>query len=751
MTIKKLNTIFLLIFFFLFSFISVGYSALSQQLTISGDVAYEHFEPTLYNVLKREAKKGTYAKEYTGSHQDSMAGVGSEKIYHWYAANSTESAVIKDKNNVIFANHCWQMMRTTDTGGVKLLYNGEVENNQCLSTRGNHVGYDSRASQNLASNYWYGTSYTYDSSNQTFQLSGNTELVTWNATTGPGLVGKYTCKNTSVSGTCSTLYYVEKYLSATNGSLLSLNSSSHYSQFGTLQFNSASNSPAYVGYMYGDVYASSSTSNTSRYYGSSVSWNGTNYTLVNPIQTSNQTDISTHHYTCYSDGSMSSCSTIAYVFYMTSSTIYFVKLENGVTTINQVLNNMFTKNTNNSIMKNGVEAWYKKYLLSYDNYIEDTIFCGDRSFENIAGWDDTGAGNMAYPLRFINYSSESDFSCPNVTDQFSVSNYSAQLSYKVGLAIRPEIEKIKNKTAYITGQPFFLFSPGDYRIFTTYQNAEMILFSAAGSTGGYAVDNIYGVKPAIALKPGTEFVSGDGSMANPYVVDASPPAAPQSFSTDSWSTIIYAVRSGNTSAYHVGDTKTVDMGSLGTHTLRIANTSTPSECSTSGFSQTACGFVLEFVDIISNQKLNSTTNTNVGGWPATNGRTYVNSTIYNALPADLRNGIINTTVVSGHGSTSGETNFTSTDKLYLLSVAELSSNNSVDTAASQSRMLDYYSANNNNNSRIKKYNNTAAYWWNRTPGNNNSTFYTVSGAGYAGSNSQGANISTGVSPAFRIG
>ena len=53
-----------------------------------------------------------------------------------------------------------------------------------------------------------------------------------------------------------------------------------------------------------------------------------------------------------------------------------------------------------------------------------------------------------------------------------------------------------------------------------------------------------------------------------------------SFSTDSWDTIVSAVKSGDTSVYKVGDTKEIDMGTYGTHTLRVANTSTPSECST---------------------------------------------------------------------------------------------------------------------------------------------------------------------------
>ena len=186
---------------------------------------------------------------------------------------------------------------------------------------------------------------------------------------------------------------------------------------------------------------------------------------------------------------------------------------------------------------------------------------------------------------------------------------------------------------------------------------------------------------------------------------------PVSFADDSWSTIVAAVQAGNISNYNVGDTKTVDMGSLGTHTLRIANKSTPTECSTVGFSQTACGFVLEFADIIISHVMNSSA-TNIGGWPASEMRAYVNNDIYNALPSELKNGITNTTVVSGHGSTSGETNFTSIDKLYLLSTHEVwedaDGNTSdgidyYDTAYNNTRQLDYYSSQNVTTSNAKKW------------------------------------------------
>ena len=231
--------------------------------------------------------------------------------------------------------------------------------------------------------------------------------------------------------------------------------------------------------------------------------------------------------------------------------------------------------------------------------------------------------------------------------------------------------------------------------------------------------------------------------------------SPKNFSTDDWETIIDAIREGNGSEYAVGSTKEVNLGTYGTHTLRVANTSTPSECSGTGFSQSACGFVLEFADIITDHKMNDT-NTNVGGWPATSMRTFVNNDIYNAIPSELRSAIIDTTVVSGHGSTSGETNFTSTDKLYLLAPKEIYTdfNDTDDTAKDLTRTLDYYKAQGvttRNHSEAKKKNGTNADWWwlRAARSNASNNFYYVSSIGSYTNNI--ADDTNGVSPAFRIG
>jgi len=195
-----------------------------------------------------------------------------------------------------------------------------------------------------------------------------------------------------------------------------------------------------------------------------------------------------------------------------------------------------------------------------------------------------------------------------------------------------------------------------------------------------------------------------------------------------------------------------------TYTIRIANKSKPSDCNTTGFSQTACGFVIEFEDVITTHNMNSTS-TNAGGWPATSMRSYVNNDIYNALPTEIKNSIINTYVVSGHGSgdTSGSlanNNFGSTDKLYLLSGKEVWNSTSYDKAAALSRQLDYYYnlgvTTSNYASAIKKLNGSAKWWWLRPAYSYNTRYFLDvdnDGSLYYGD----ANYTGGVVSAFRVG
>ena len=157
---------------------------------------------------------------------------------------------------------------------------------------------------------------------------------------------------------------------------------------------------------------------------------------------------------------------------------------------------------------------------------------------------------------------------------------------------------------------------------------------------------------------------------------------------------------------------------------------------------------------------------NVDGWPASSMRTYVNSEVYNTLPEGLRNVIIPTTVVSGHGATTGETNFVSEDKIYLLSTGEVweqGTSNTInnDTARELTRQLDYYKnyknedgsigvTTNNYSGAIKKINGNDGYWWLRSAYSNrtiNFRYVYNDGSLY----STDATSTNGVAVAFRIG
>ena len=218
------------------------------------------------------------------------------------------------------------------------------------------------------------------------------------------------------------------------------------------------------------------------------------------------------------------------------------------------------------------------------------------------------------------------------------------------------------------------------------------------------------------------------------------------FSDDDWETIVNNVHNGTLpSCYRVGSTKTVDMGTLGIHTLRIANTSYPDECNQLGYSKTACGFVLEFTDSLASRTMASSHNG--GGYPGSEAPYYLNSIVYNSLPDVLKNATLDTYIVAGHGSLHGS-NYTSTEKLYLLSRREVFGyDGEDDSAAINTRQLDYYE---DYGSRVKPFRGTNTGWWLRSIDIHSSdTFDAVTFEG----NYQATAINTalGMAPAFRIG
>ena len=88
---------------------------------------------TLFYQIKSSADKYTRIDFSKTSEHDNTNGI--------YTTTNTDNGVpvyyyrgAVDNNHVIFANFCWRIVRTTETGGVKLIYDGVPSNGECSNT-----------------------------------------------------------------------------------------------------------------------------------------------------------------------------------------------------------------------------------------------------------------------------------------------------------------------------------------------------------------------------------------------------------------------------------------------------------------------------------------------------------------------------------------------------------------------------------------------------------------------------------------
>ena len=202
---------------------------------------------TLYGILKDEATSGSLVSTYNGQHQDDIAGTGINDIYYYYANSKNNGTKIIDKNNVVFAGICWQMIRTTDTGGVKILYNGEVASDgTCGTDRGYHVGYVSITLLPFDNGmYQFGADYDYNDGQ--FSLSGEASSYEFSYDNASELIGKYT--------DFGWPYSLFQILGVYDSSMViagKIQPGVVNSAIGNIGFNYNSASVSSVGYMYND-------------------------------------------------------------------------------------------------------------------------------------------------------------------------------------------------------------------------------------------------------------------------------------------------------------------------------------------------------------------------------------------------------------------------------------------------------------------------------------------------------------------
>ena len=178
----------------------------------------------------------------------------------------------------------------------------------------------------------------------------------------------------------------------------------------------------------------------------------------------------------------------------------------------------------NSTIKQAIDTWYSSNLVSYTDWLEDTVWCNDQTitFEgyhapmnmNVTFFDDYARNIQSHkPL----------LHCPT---EYSLTTSSTQISnkltYPVGLLTADELTlagmgRLNYKdTGYLNNNEYWW---GMSPFYFTNDFAVIFLGGVDGMLSGGGVYVEYGVRPAISLKAGTTVTSGDGTSSKPYIIE----------------------------------------------------------------------------------------------------------------------------------------------------------------------------------------------------------------------------------------
>ncbi len=480
-------------------------------------------------------------------------------------------------NNVMLGNHCWKAVRTTDTGGVKLVYNGKysgvkvpfAESDYNIITNTGGMVFDS------TDNAWvfnsktdFGDSETpleisfsvpsgedyileifgnsgrkitidiYKGTSGTYELKSGSNVLGYGMELGIKQGFRIMSSNDSIkvtyygNGTDELEVALKIRVIHPDESLgLACDSIAPMSRISldgvdSFQYNLSETSPAYVGYMYGDVYnVNSGNTPTGTYYGTGFEWDGTYYTLTNPTTTRD----ANHHYTCNQTTSDGKCTTIRYYYYVNgSSYIYYVNLENGIS-VEEALARM-QMNVHDSNIKEIIDTWYERNMIEFTNKLEDTIWCNDRSVNDNNGWNPT-EGNLIKPILYgaaqrSNYydtveKNHPSLLCTNKNDRFTVNNTNGNgtLTYPVALLTADETI-LGGGLIYSNTDDIYLNN-----LNTTWTMSPWHFYR--GESGAYIGYNSWvwvtqtglGICPSISLKPSQLITKGTGTVLDPYVIE----------------------------------------------------------------------------------------------------------------------------------------------------------------------------------------------------------------------------------------
>ena len=519
---------------------------------------------TLYKVMSGQAVMDNVSSEFVSNasgiqFKSPSSDTNGKGIYLRAGTENNEFPIYYyrgdvDNNHVKFANFCWKIVRTTETGGVKLIYDGVPDSNGYCNNTGtsSQIGtsvFNTNSSSPADVGYMYGDRYTY--SNKGMGESKWYELV----------------NKTRIfkTGMNSTNYYYSDSVTYENGSYI-LNNPKQYTWSNDYEilkgyytcFSNTATSCTSVGYvnstdrlnMYyvvmnnGETYDSlvDEANQIIWIYGNDITWNGSEYTLVDTVKSSpmewNNDGINKvkngHRYTCFSNGN--TCSTIYYIMYTDSpNSVYYITLKDGKN-ITTALNEMFSEDNNlrnqtDSTIKKKIDSWYQANMVDYTNDLEDTVWCNDRSIYQLNDWDKDYIGTEhlyfgPYERRYSSYQPVTI--CPNQNDAFTVNseNGNGKLTYPVALLTMDEIMMAggvgsNNSSYYLyTGQHYWSLSPSYYgysSYFISYFAFGFDVFNN-GSLSVNGMDVLLGVRPSVSLTSEMIVVDGDGSSESPYIV-----------------------------------------------------------------------------------------------------------------------------------------------------------------------------------------------------------------------------------------
>ena len=181
-------------------------------------------------------------------------------------------------------------------------------------------------------------------------------------------------------------------------------------------------------------------------------------------------------------------------------------------------------NNINSTMKVTLDTWYKNNLASYVSYLEDEIFCNDRSITGGSGYLTTPTTYYGAYNRLMS-SKEISLRCIQDNDKFKVSNMNDKLNYPLSLITADEVAmaggvyNTANSNYYLyNGQYFWTISPSLFS--SNCSHADVWSIYPSGSLYWSRVALVFGVRPVINLKANIQITKGDGTTLNPYVVQS---------------------------------------------------------------------------------------------------------------------------------------------------------------------------------------------------------------------------------------